>query len=259
MLLPALQAGETGHIVQQVAQCPHIAIEHAQEGGAGRLGSVRGREPGGGVGDHAHVSAQVVCGLLPQLRALLFQIAQRLERLLQVPDVAVGFELLQTEILRGAGADGGAVLLCPDPAGRRHHGAIELRMRRRVAVELVHDTFVELRQLARDLCEVEPLLPSMQAVGRSISLLHLLRILDVCGPGSAAGGEPLLEVDEERGNVVVKLGPGKRRTRGQRGIGRHRLAPRLQDGSASLRDVCGQGRKLHLPRWHRRALQYDPG
>jgi hypothetical protein len=246
MLLPTLQAGQTGHVVQQVAQCAHVAIEQAQEVAARQLGSIRGREACGCVRDHAQVSPQVVCGLLPELSAVLFQLAQRLEGVLQVPDVAVGLELLQPEILRGARANGGAVLLRPDPAGRRHHGAIELRVRNRVAVEFDHDTFVELRQLARDLCQVEPLLPSLQTVGRGISLLHLLGVLDVCRLGSAAGGEPLLEVEEERGNVVVKLGAGKRRTGGQRGIGRHRFAPRLQDGSASLRDVCGQGRELRL-------------
>jgi hypothetical protein len=93
----------------------------------------------------------------------------------------------------------GAVLLRPDPPSRRHHVDIELRVRNGVAVEFHYHTLVELRQLARDLCQIEPLLPSMQTVRRGVFPLRLLAVLHVLRRCIGTDREPLLEVLEQRG------------------------------------------------------------
>ena len=129
---------------------------------------------------------------LPQLGALLFQLSQRFQGALQIPNMASHLDLLQPEILRRARADAGAALLRPDLPGRGHHTVIELGMRSGVVFELHHDAFVQPSQLASHLFQVEASLPSMQAVSRSISLLNLLNIRCL---GSLTGGEPLLVVD----------------------------------------------------------------
>ena len=151
--------------------------------------------------------------------------------MLEAAGVGGGFDLLQLEVLRGAGPHGHAVNLRPEQARARHDlGGLSWRPFGE-PFEFADHALVEAPQLANHFGQPEPLLPPVQPVRRCIAQpLGLARLR----------AQVLLKSLEHCGNVVVELGVRQGIAAGQRGIGRHRSSPCLQDGVATGGELVGQ-------------------
>ena len=150
------------------------------------------------------------------------------------------FDLLELEVLRGAGADRDTEDAGPQRTGGGQGGPGRGRILQLIPVQFLHHAFIEVTELARDLGQPETLLPPVQPVGRGIADVEHI----------AAGLAQLaLEAFEQGRDVIDQLGAGQRGTRGQAAVGFDRDTPGAQDRfpaprqSVSEVGKCGRGRR----------------
>jgi hypothetical protein len=174
LLVARLQAREVHHVIEQRMQRRDVLFQHAKEVVAQVIRHALQAEPGGYIRNHAEVAAQIVRGLPPQLGALSLQFAHLLQRLLQIPDMSRGLDLLQLKIFGGALAHAFAAHFRPDTPRQRHHTWVLVWMIGPVCFQFVYYYQLQPTPLARDFAQIVSLLPALQSVRGSVALVFVV-------------------------------------------------------------------------------------
>src|SRR6266481_3556873 len=190
LLAAGFQQRKTRHVIEQMMQRRHVPHQDTYEIVLGPLVQRSMCEPHRGISHDAEIAAQIMCGLPPEVGALLFQFLDVGQSAFEIPDMPRGLLLLKLEVLADALFNSGAAQRGPYAASRRDHGMRDLRVRGGIPVQFGHHAFVELAELAGDLTQVIALLPALQSVG---GRRLLCGILGRCRSFGGRMAQPALE------------------------------------------------------------------